>query len=75
MDKMNSIKPFESKELKAKYYQVVERIFKEADSILSFAIPEKLEGMELLITYLDEDRIEHRTLVKIENNRIINSKI
>lgn len=71
---VNNLQPYEQLTLKATFYDAVEDVHTIADQILSFKIPEKLEGLVLKITYLDEDRSSHITLVKIEKNQITNSK-
>ncbi|MHB1180016.1 MAG: hypothetical protein ACYCZO_17025 [Daejeonella sp.] len=71
---VNNLQPFSSIELKAGYRQFIEDIHTEADRVLSFHIPEQLEGLTLKISYLDEDRNSHSTIVKIVNNQITNSK-
>ncbi|NHA03306.1 TIR domain-containing protein [Mucilaginibacter sp. HC2] len=69
---VNHIKPFDKMELKADYRQSLEGIHTAADDILKYKIPEKLEGLLLKLTYLDEQRNKHFTLVKIEENKIVN---
>lgn len=74
LPKINNIQPFTSIALNAEDKQFIEDTHVEADRILSFSIPEKLEGLTLKISYLDEDRNPHSTTVKIENNSVVNIK-
>lgn len=70
---INNLPPFKSFEIKASYQQYIESIHTVADEILSYKIPQNLEGLKLQITYLDEDRNPHISFVKILDNRVINS--
>jgi len=72
LEKINNLKPLENLQLKAEFRDFVEDVHTAADEILSHKIPEKLEGMILKISYLSENRSGFCTLVKIENNKLIN---
>jgi hypothetical protein len=72
MPKVNNIKPLDSISLKADFAQRVESNHEVADAIMKFVIPEELEGLELEVTYQNEQREEFKTLVKVENNKLVN---
>ncbi len=74
LNRINNIEPLGCINLKAGYNQYVEGVHTVADAILSYKIPENLEGLILRVTYLDELRNEHITLMKVENNEVINVK-
>ena len=71
----NNLTPHKTIELKASYAQFVEGTHVVADEIVKHKIPANLEGMELKLAYRDEERSEHVTIVKIENGKVVNSKL
>lgn len=74
LNRINNIEPLGCLNLKAGFNQYVEDVHTVADNILSHKIPKSLEGLILRVTYLDELRNEHITIMKIEKNEVINVK-
>lgn len=72
LPKVNNIQPFENVALKAGFSQKVESDHEVADQIIKFKIPELLEGMVLEVSYQNEDRETFITMVKVENNKLVN---
>lgn len=74
LPKINNLPPFSKIELEAKTGFNIEGEHTEADAIVQERIPKHLEGLRLKITYLDEQRNEHETVVSIENSQLINTR-
>lgn len=74
LNKVNNIPPFQNIDLTAKYSLYYEGKSTEADEIMNHRIPEKFNDLILRIKYLDEDRNEHITLLKIVNGELVNEK-
>ncbi|MEO8234385.1 MAG: hypothetical protein ABI549_03130 [Flavobacterium sp.] len=74
LNKVNNIPPFQNIDLTAKYSLYHEGKSTEADEIMNHRIPEKFNDLILRIKYLDEDRNEHITLLKIVNGELVNEK-
>ena len=47
---------------------------KEADQVLAKHIPDQLGQITLKISYYDDDRKEHTTIVTFHGNEVINKK-
>jgi hypothetical protein len=75
LPKINNLPPFASLDLDAKTQTFLEGVHTEADLVIRKEIPDHIEGLKLKIIYNDENRVEHETLLAIENNKITNSKI
>lgn len=75
LNKVNNLKPFQRIDLASKFTINLEGISTEADAVLKKLIPEKLKDLILAITYLDEERKEHCSLMKIVNGEVFNEKI
>lgn len=69
---VNNIRPFEYVTLQARFTQWLESVHTEADELMKYKIPPKLDGLLLRITCYDESRNEYISHVKIEENKIIN---
>ena len=74
LNSVNNLPPFKSLDLEAEFFYHIEGDYEEADRLLDQKIPSLLEGHKLRITYQDDERNNHATLVKINNNEIVNSK-
>ena len=74
LPKVNNIPPFSSIELKAELFERVEDTHVVADKIMSYTIPVHAEGLTLRISYLDEDRREHSTTVRVIDNQLVSEK-
>ncbi|AZI26675.1 TIR domain-containing protein [Pedobacter sp. G11] len=72
LPEVNNIQPFQNIALKADYLQMIESNHQVADEIMKFKIPQKLEGLVLEISYQNEQREEFTTLVKVQNNKLVN---
>ena len=75
LPKINNLEQLGKLDLSLEYSMEFEGIHIEADEILKPYLPSELDGLELLITYLDEERNEHKTIMTIEGQEIINSKV
>lgn len=73
-DKINNLQPGSNLRLDARYESYIESTHVEADKLLRPRIPKVLNGLCLQITYLDERRRQHITLLTIEDQEIINIK-
>lgn len=73
-DKINNLQPGDNLKLEAGYECRIESTHVEADELLRPRIPKALNGLCLQITYLDEGRRQHVTLVNIEDQEIVNVK-
>lgn len=74
LHRINNLPPFQSLDLDAKYSTYIEDTHIVADKFLTSDIPSVLEGWAMRITYQDEDRNIHSTIVQIENQAIISSR-
>jgi len=74
LPKVNNLPPFASIDLEAKCIQLIEGDHIEADTLMKEKIPQKIEGLQLTISYDDENRNTHETIVHIENQELINEK-
>lgn len=74
LPKINNLPPFKNLDLEAKFSDHFEGNSKEADKILRHRIPEKFEDLVLKITYFDDDRNQHTTIVEIKSGEILNSR-
>jgi len=72
LPKINNLPPLQNIDLEAKYQDYVEGDHIMADEILKRKIPLKFNELTLRITYLDELRKKHVTLVKFKDGDIIN---
>lgn len=71
---INNLPPFGNLDLEARCMQLIESDYKVADEILKQKVPTMLNGMEIIILYEDENRKTHKTIVRIEDNKLINIK-
>lgn len=76
LPKVNNIPPYQNLDFETRYTlnETFEGNHIEADGILDKRILE-LDGLKLLITYIDEERIKHKTLVSIVNGEVRNEKV
>ncbi|WP_228853063.1 hypothetical protein [Aegicerativicinus sediminis] len=74
LPKINNLPPFENIDLRANYEEFIEGEHTEADKLMNQKIPESIDGLVLRISYKDENRNEHQTIVKIEKQELINLK-
>ena len=74
LPKINNLQPMANLELAAEFVDYMESTNVEADLKLKPRIPAALNGLGLQLTYLDEKRQEHVTLVTIEDQEIISTK-
>lgn len=74
LDKINNLQPGGNFRLDARYESYIESTSVEADEILSPRIPKALNGLCLQITYLDERRKNHITIITIDGQEVINIK-
>ena len=73
--KINNIPPFQSINIDAKYNTYFHGTHIEADKIIKYSIPEELNGLQIYLKYLDNERKEHITKFYIENGEFRNEKI
>lgn len=74
LNKINNLPPFKSVDLEADYFHFLEGVHTEADKIMTQKIPEQLDGLKLKITYQDDERSIHSTIVEVKDNTIFNLK-
>jgi hypothetical protein len=74
LPKINNLQPMANLELDAEFEEYMESTHVEADLKLRPRIPETLNGLCLQLTYLDEKRKPHVTLVTIEDQEIVSTK-
>ncbi|MEO7214895.1 hypothetical protein [Mucilaginibacter sp.] len=74
LNKINNLQPYSKFSLEAYYKRYFEGNHIEADELLSKRIPDDLNGMKFKISYLDEHRQQHATVVTIDGQEIVNFK-
>jgi hypothetical protein len=72
LNKVNNLPPFKSVDLEADYFHFLEGVYTEADEIMTQKIPKQLDGLKLRITYQDDERSTHSTIVEIKDNSLLN---
>ena len=72
LDKKNNIPPFLDIDLDFDTEAFFKGTYKEADKHIKSYIPNYLNNSELILTYEDEGRNSHKTIVKIIDNEIVN---
>ncbi|MCD4694802.1 MAG: hypothetical protein K8S16_01075 [Bacteroidales bacterium] len=75
LPKVNNLPPFANIDLEAKCKQIIEGVHTDADALIKEKIPQILEGLELTISYEDENRNTHITIVRIKNQELKNEKM
>lgn len=70
LHKINNIPPYSNIDLDTKFNDFLEGTSVDADEIIKSKIPEKLNGLQIKMTYQDEDRKEHNTMIEIKNGEI-----
>ncbi len=73
--KVNNLPPYQSVELEAEYYTVIEGTYVDADELLRPKIPKHLQGAQFVIQYFDRERKQHSTLVTMNQDHITNKKL
>lgn len=71
LPEVNHLLPFESLDLLANYKQRIESDHVAADAIISKKIPDKLSGLVLKLSYMNEERKEFTTYIKVIDGVII----
>lgn len=74
LPKINNIPPYSNIDLDTKFKDFFEGTSIDADTLLKGKIPEKLNGLQIRMTYQDEDRVEHKSLIEIKNGEIYTTK-
>jgi len=74
LPKVNNIPAFEKVNLEAKFNHFMESTGREADEILAKNIPDIINEVVLKITYKDDNRASHSTIVTFHGNDVINTK-
>lgn len=74
LPKINNLEQMGKIELSAQYLERMEGDHKQADEILKPRIPASLDGLRLRISYLDEQRNQHVTIVTIQGQDVISEK-
>lgn len=70
LHKVNNIPPYANIDLDTKFNDSIESTHIEADEIIKNKIPAKLNGLQIKMTYQDEDRNEHTSLIIIKDGEI-----
>jgi hypothetical protein len=74
LNNINNLPPFQSLDLETEHVFLIEGVHTEADEILRQRIPKALEGVKLKISYQDDQRNMHCTIVELYENKIVNKK-
>lgn len=74
LQKINNLPPFKNLDIEAKFCLYFEGNSKNADEILCHRIPKEFEDLVLKISYCDDERSQHTTIVEIKSGEIINTK-
>ena len=74
LPKINNLPPFKNLDIEAKFSDFLESTSREADEILRHKIPKKFDDLVLKITYFDDERNQHITVVEIKGGEIQNTK-
>ena len=74
LPRINNLPALGSIDLEAKYYIPFEGEYPDADKLLAARIPKELFGSKYQVTYLDDNRMKHSTIMEVENGEIMNSK-
>ncbi|MCU4166700.1 hypothetical protein [Carboxylicivirga caseinilyticus] len=74
LPKVNNIQPFSNINFNTKYGKHFEGDYEKADEILKEKIPSDLNDLQLKITYQDDNRENHTSVVEIKNNEIVTRK-
>lgn len=74
LPKINNLLPIDKIEISAEFNSRIEGNYVEADALLANRIPIALDGLQLEISYLDEQRNEHKTIMTINGQDIINTR-
>jgi hypothetical protein len=74
LPKVNNIPALEKVDLEAKFIDFMESTGKEADVVLSKHIPDQLDQVTLRISYYDDERNLHSTIVTFHANEVTNTK-
>jgi hypothetical protein len=75
LPKINNLQPMGKLELSAEYEDFIESSHEKPDEILKNRVPDALNNLRLKISYLDESRNEHITIVTIKGQELINEKL
>ena len=74
LHKVNNLPPFKNLDLTAKFSDYFEGNSSEADDIMNHKIPQKFDNLVLKISYYDDERNEHITIIQIEDGDLKNIK-
>lgn len=74
LPKINNIPPLENIDLRAAYETLLESDYREANRIYKTKLPEDFEKLKLKLSYLDDNRNSHLTIVEFKNDDIQNYK-
>lgn len=76
INKINNLPALENMEVSAKFHDFIEGTYLEADALLNKQIPDRLNGLQLEITYLDESRGHQlTTFAEIIGSEIVNKRL
>lgn len=75
IQKVNNIAPLQSMDLDVKFNDWIESDHEAADALIKPKYPVKFENLILKLTYEDEDRDTHHTLVRFIQGEIENEKV
>lgn len=70
LPKINNIPPYSNIDLNTKFVDFIEGTTEEADKLLNCGIPIQLNGLQIRMTYQDDDRKEHISILLINNGEI-----
>jgi len=74
LEKLNNIPPLQNSDLEAKYSLYFTGNSEEAEKISREKIPNIFNDLVLKISYLDEQRNKHITIVEFKNGQVLNTK-
>jgi hypothetical protein len=75
IQKVNNIAPLQSMELDVKFNNWIESDHEAADALIKPKYPAKFENLIIKLTYEDEDRDTHHTIVRFVQGDIVNDKV
>lgn len=74
LPKVNNIPPYADIELKAEFEDYFEGTSTEADELIKPKVPEIIQGLQILLTYDDEDGNKHATIFIVNGEEFSNQR-
>lgn len=74
LSKINNLPPYADLELRASFENYFEGTHLEADELINPKVPEIIQGLQMRMTYNDENGIEHATIFTINGEEFNNER-